>query len=61
MTPLISALVYSSYKFNRERSPQIAAGRWVLVFGDSAEALEQRYQNEVRVPVVGTGTRGSIT
>lgn len=61
MTPLISELVYSNYRFNRDRSPAIAAERWVRVFGDSAVALEQRYQDEVRVPVVGTDTRGSLT
>ncbi len=53
-------LVYSSYKFNRDRSPEIAADRWARVFGDSAVALEQRYQDEVGVPVVAD-TPGSIT
>jgi hypothetical protein len=61
MRPLVSELVYSNYRFNRDRSPAIAAERWARVFGASATALEQRYQEEVRVPVVGTDTRGSLT
>jgi len=59
MTGLVEELVYSSYRANRDRSPHITAERWVPVFGDTVE-LEQRYQDEVGVPVVAD-TPGSIT
>jgi hypothetical protein len=64
MTPaaVVSELVYRNYRFNRERSPQITPAQWARVFGEGAGALlEQRFTQEVRVPVMGTDTRGSRT
>jgi hypothetical protein len=42
-TRLVDELTYASYKFNRERSPNIAPERWARIFPE-AVALEKRFQ-----------------
>ena len=42
---LIKELSYKSYRYNRERSPDIDPKSWALVFIDAAE-FEARYQRE---------------
>ena len=45
---LIDALTYSSYRHNREISPEVTPERWRKVFGPSTDAMEQKYQGEKR-------------
>ena len=42
---LLDELTYRSYKYNRDRSPEISAKSWAHVFVD-AEKYERRYQEE---------------
>lgn len=42
---VIDALTFASYRFNRDRSPEIAPERWGRIFA-GVEALEARYQRE---------------
>jgi hypothetical protein len=46
MDDLISELTYRSYKYNRERSPEITIEGWDIVFTPKTEELEARYQKE---------------
>ena len=43
---LLKELSYKSYRYNRERAPDISAQSWALVFID-AEEFEARYQREI--------------
>lgn len=43
---LIGEMTYISYKYNRERSPNITPEQWRCVF-DNTEAMEERYQREI--------------
>jgi hypothetical protein len=45
---LIDSLTYSSYRHNREISPEVTPERWRKVFGPSTDAMEQKYQGEKR-------------
>ena len=40
-------LIYSSYRYNRQRSPNITPAQWGLAF-PNIEALETRYQAELK-------------
>ncbi len=42
----IDELTYTSYKFNRDRSPEIAPEQWRCIFPD-VDKLERRYKQEV--------------
>jgi len=44
----VDEMVYQNYKYNRERAPEIAADRWVVVFGPDALLMELRLQREYR-------------
>ena len=48
MAELIDSLTYSSYRHNREISPEVTPERWQKVFGPSTDAMEQKYQGEKR-------------
>ena len=48
MAELIDSLTYSSYRHNREISPEVTPERWRKVFGPSTDAMEQKYQGEKR-------------
>lgn len=44
---LIDELTYRSYRWNRQRRPDIPAEKWQRVFGPAAAILlEARYQKE---------------
>ena len=43
---LIDALTYLNYKYNRQRSPDIAPEQWARIYKD-ADMLEARYQQEI--------------
>ena len=45
---LISELVYTSYAYNRDRSPELSVKSWAHpnVFGEQAWEMEERYQKE---------------
>jgi hypothetical protein len=43
----ISDLKYRSYAFNRQQSPEIAPGRWHLIYGVDAYLYEVVYQKEM--------------
>lgn len=42
---LIEDIVYTSYKYNRDRSPDIKPEEWAAIFLNVA-AMEKRYQEE---------------
>ena len=44
---VVDKLVYSSYRYNRQYSPEITPERWVRVFGAQAIEFEARYQAEL--------------
>jgi hypothetical protein len=44
----VDEMVYQNYKYNRERAPEIAAERWVAVYGLDALLMELRLQKEYR-------------
>ena len=43
---IISDLKYKSYRHNRQQSPEIAPGRWHLIYGVDAYLYEAIYQKE---------------
>lgn len=43
---LIGSLLYSNYKYNRERSPQITPEQWGKVYGSKTKGLETLYRLE---------------
>jgi hypothetical protein len=43
----INDLKYQSYRYNRQRSPEIAHGRWHLIYGVDAYLYEVIYQKEI--------------
>jgi len=49
MTPqdLTNAMVYASYKHNRQKNHDITVKAWAVVYGYMAYKMEQRYQQEV--------------
>ena len=44
--PVIDRLIYKSYCYNRQRSPEISPDRWVKVFGFDTYLMELKYQQE---------------
>jgi len=42
----INDLKYKSYRHNRQQSPEIAPGRWHLIYGVDAYLYEVIYQKE---------------
>ena len=46
--PVIDWLMYSSYKANRERSPNVEPGRWREIYFNQ-ETYEKIYQGEQNV------------
>jgi len=45
---VISDLKYKSYAYNRQKSPEIAPGRWHLMYGVDAYLYEVIYQKEAK-------------
>ena len=44
-TELVDELTYSSYRYNRQRSPGVTPKQWETIFSN-VEAMEARFQNE---------------
>ena len=42
---LVNELTYTSYKFNRQRSPDLTPDQWTKVY-PNVDRLEARYQQE---------------
>jgi hypothetical protein len=43
---MVDHLIYSNYKWNRDRNPQIPPERYECIYGDMVKAMEERYQKE---------------
>ena len=46
ISKILDELTYRSYAHNRQLAPHITPERWAKVFGESAERLEKRFQDE---------------
>jgi hypothetical protein len=44
---VINDLKYKSYRHNRQQSPEIAPGRWHLIYGVDSYLYEVIYQKEI--------------
>jgi len=42
---LVDELTYSSYRYNRQRNPEVTPKQWETIFSN-VEAMEVRFQNE---------------
>lgn len=51
MTPqeLVHAVLYASYKHNRQHAPTLPVESWKIIFGEQVTALEARYQADIAV------------